>query len=165
MRRHALSDEQWSLVSELLPPPAATGRPRTDRRQIVEGILWIVHTGTPWRDLPERFGPWQTVYHCFNGWSRDGTWDRILEALQIRLDAQGRIDWELWCVDGSNIRASRAAAGGGEKGGLANPETTHWAARAADSEPNSTWLRTAQACLWPSKSPPGNAMNPPSSKR
>ena len=91
MRRHALSDEQWLLISEFLPAPAKTGRPRSDSRRVVDGILWVVRTGAPWRDLPERFGPWQTVYHWFNAWSRDGTWDRILEALQMRLDADGHI--------------------------------------------------------------------------
>ena len=165
MRRHALSDEQWSLIAPLLPAPASTGRPRSDGRRLVEGILWVVRTGAPWRDLPGRFGPWQTVYHWFNAWTRDGTWDRILEALQMRLDAEGRIDWDLWCVDGSNIRASRAAAGAGEKGGLANPETTLWAARAADTGANSTWLLMAKAYPWPSKSPRDNGTNPPSSRR
>ena len=164
MRRHALSDEQWSMISELLPPPARTGRPRRDVRRVIEGILWIVRTGAPWRDLPERFGPWQTVYHWFNAWSRDGTWDRILEALQRRLNAEGRIDWDLWCVDGTHIRATRAAAGAGKKGGLMSPATTHWAARAADSAPSSTWLLTARACPSPSKSPRGNDTNPPSSR-
>ena len=144
MRRHALSDEQWSLIEELLPCPASTGRPRSDMRQVLDGILWVVRTGAPWRDLPERFGPWQTVYHWFNCWGRDGTWDRILEALQMRLDAEGRIDWDLWCVDGSNIRASRAAAGAGEKGAVKNPQTTHWAARAADSVPSCIWLLTVE---------------------
>lgn len=148
------------MISDLLPGPASTGRPRSDVRCVVEGILWIVRTGAPWRDLPERFGPWQTVYHWFNAWSRDGTWDRILEALQIRLDAQGRIDWDLWCVDGTNIRASRAAAGAGEKGGPTNPETTLWAARAADSAPKSTWLLTARACPSPSRSRPDSGTSP-----
>jgi len=61
----------------------------------MHGILWILHTGAPWRDLPEVYGPWQSVYHWFNTWSKDGTFDRILETLQIRLDERGRIDWDL----------------------------------------------------------------------
>ena len=114
MRRHALTDEQWECIRPLLGEPAGRGRKRRDGRQIMDAILWIVRTGAPWRDLPSRFGPWQSAYHWFNRWSRDGTWDRILESLQLRLDAQGCIDWDLWCVDGSVIRASRAAAGAGE---------------------------------------------------
>jgi transposase len=146
MQRHALSDKHWEIIEPFVTKKKKTnaGRPPIERRQIVDGILWIVRTGAPWRDLPDRFGPWKTVYHWFNEWSKDGTWDRILEALQIRLDEAGRIDWDLWCVDGSNVRASRAASGGGEKGGLANPKTTRWAARAADSEANSTWLLTVE---------------------
>ena len=151
MKRHALTDEQWSVIEPMMPPAKSTGRPRSDLRKIVEAILWILRTGAPWRDLPERFGPWQTVYDWFNRWSKDGAWDRILEALQIRLDAEGHIDWEMWCVDGSNVRASRSAAGAGEKGGHKSPKTTRWAARAADSGPNSTWLLTVRACRLPSK--------------
>ena len=151
MRRHALTDEQWKALAGLFLAPKPRGRPPREARQMLEGILWIVRTGTPWRDLPERFGPWQTVYHWFNRWSRDGTWDRILEVLQMRLDAEGRIDWDLWCVDGSGIRASRAAAGAGKKGAPTSPKTTLWAARAVDSAQNSTWLLTVTACPWQSK--------------
>ena len=150
MRRHGLSDEQWAALAPLFPARCGRGRPRRESRQVIEGILWIVHTGAPWRDLPERFGPWRTVYHWFNRWTRDGTWDRVLETLQIKLDGQGRIDWELWCVDGSTIRASRAAAGAGKKGALENPKTTPWAAREVGLAPNSTWLLTATDC--PSRS-------------
>ncbi len=71
-------------------------------------IFWILKTGAPWRDLPERFGPWQTVYEHFSNWRREGTFQRILEALQIRLDREGKIDWDLWCVDGTQIRAALA---------------------------------------------------------
>ena len=117
MRRHELASEHWELLKEFLPKRAGTGRPRADLRAVLNGIFWIVRTGAPWRDLPQRYGPWKTVYHWFSQWRKDGTWDRILEQLQIRLDREGRIDWDLWCVDGSTIRASRAAAGGGEKGG------------------------------------------------
>ncbi len=70
-----------------------------------------MRTGAPWRDVPERFGPWQTVYHYFNEWRKQGVYDRIIEALQILLDANDQIDWDLWCVDGSSIRTSRAATG------------------------------------------------------
>ena len=165
MRRGELTDEQWELLKGLFPPRRAHGRPRCDLRQVLNGVFWVVRTGAPWRDLPARYGPWQSVYHWFNRWRGDGTWDRVLQQLQIRLDREGRIDWDLWCVDGSSIRASRAAAGAGKKGALQNPETTLWAAREADSAASCTWLLTAEACRSVSKSRPGSGMNRRASRR
>jgi transposase len=119
------------LVEEVLPTAVDKGRRRSDLRQVLKGVFWILRTGAPWRDLPERYGPWQTVYPWFNLWRQDGTWDRMLEQLQIRLDGEGRIDGDLWCVDGSSIRASRAAAGTGKirQGRLSAAQhhrTLHW---------------------------------------
>ncbi len=139
MRRYELSDREWALVTPHLPPPALTGRPRRSPRAIWNAILWVLRSGSPWRDLPERFGPWQTVFHRFNAWRRTGIFERVLQALQIRLDAEGHIDWDLFCVDGSNVRASRAAAGAGKKGDPRSPRTTHWVARAVDSGASSMW--------------------------
>jgi transposase len=150
MKRHELTDEQWNFIHPMMPPrKAKTGRPPSDSRQMLNGILWILRTGAPWRDLPERFGPWQTVYDHLRNWRRSGLYDRILQALQIRLDRQGEIDWDLWCIDGSSVRASRAAAGAPKKAAATTPtsrKTTLWAARAADSQASSTWLLTAEAC-------------------
>jgi transposase len=84
-------------------------------------MFWRLQTRAPWRDVPERYGPWQTIYARFNRDSKDGTFDRIVERLQCQLEARGRIDWDLWCVDGSVIRARRAAAGAGKKGDRKNP--------------------------------------------
>ena len=95
--------------------------------------------------LSERYGPWKTVYNRFNRWRKEGLFDRVLQRLQIRLDEQGRIDWDLWCVDGSSVRAHAAAAGGGKKGAPKSPKTTHWAAREAGLGPKSTWLLTVKA--------------------
>ena len=164
MRRHELTDEQWVLVEPVLPEQrlGGRGRPPRSNREMLNGMMWILRTGAPWRDLPERFGPWQSVYHYFNQWRKQGVFDRVLEALQIRLDAEGYIDWDLWCVDGSSIRASRAAAGASKKVAAAIPgsrKTTHWAARAADSGASSTWLLTARAFPSPSKSPRAKRTN------
>jgi transposase len=118
MRRYELSDQQWNRISSLFRQRSRlgkVGRPPCDHRPIVNGILSILHTGAPWRDLPERYGPWQTVFTRFNEWRRDGTWARIATSLLDELDDKGQIDHELWCIDGSVIRASRAAAGGGKK--------------------------------------------------
>lgn len=150
MRRHELSDEEWEAIAPLVPQRSgAMGRPSRRPREMVNAMLWILRTGAPWRDLPERFGPWQTAYHYFNQWRKAGVFDRILAALQIRLDAEGRIDWDLWCVDGSSIRATKAAAGASKKvPGTARKsrKITRWAARAADSGASCTWLLTARAC-------------------
>jgi transposase len=132
---------------------------------VLNAIFWLLRTGAPWRDLPERYGPWQTVYEWFNRWRSDGTWDRMLQALQICLDRQGRIDWDLWCVDGTTVRASRAAAGAGKKGAPKNPQTTLWAAQEADSARNCTSLQTAEACPLPSKRRPAKRTNRRNSKR
>ena len=148
MKRHELTDEQWALVEAHLPlSTARTGRPARDRRTLLNAIFWILCTGAPWRDLPERFGPWQTVYDHFRKWRKSGVFAGIIEALQIKLDRQGLIDWELWCVDGANVRAARAAAGADKKvssGIPTNPKTTLWAAAEAGLEPSSIWLLTAR---------------------
>ena len=103
MRRYELTDRQWARISGLFrhrTGPGTVGRPPSDLRRIVHGILWILHTGAPWRDLPERYGPWQTVFTRFNRWRRDGTWARIVTSLLDELDDEGRIDHDLWCIDG-----------------------------------------------------------------
>ncbi len=147
MKRHELMDEQWALIERLVPlSNACTGRPPRDRRILLNGIFWILHTGAPWRDLPERFGPWQTVYHHFAKWRREGVLAAIVEALQITLDERGLIDWNLWCIDGANVRAARAAAGANKKvstGTPTNRRTTLWAAPEAGLDRSSTWLLTA----------------------
>ncbi len=146
MKRHELMDEQWALIESMVPlSNACTGRPPRDRRILLNGIFWILHTGAPWRDLPERFGPWQTVYHHFAKWRREGIFAEIIEALQITLDERGLIDWDLWCIDGANVRSSRAAAGAGKKvstGIPTNRRTTLWAAAEAGLDRSSTWLLT-----------------------
>lgn len=87
------------------------GRPWKDHHTIINGILWVLHSGAPWRDLPERYGPWQTVYDRFNRWRKDGTWAQIVTRLLKHLERRGRIGRDLWCVDSTIIRATRAAAG------------------------------------------------------
>jgi transposase len=94
MRRHELTDEQWALVERHVPRSRArTGRPPSDPRPMLNGIFRVLHTGAPWRDLPERFGPWQTVYDHFSKWRKGGVFARVVEALQLKLDNAGLIDW------------------------------------------------------------------------
>jgi transposase len=155
MKRHEITDEQWKLIEPILPKrTATTGRKPRNPRQMLNAILWILRTGAPWRDLPERFGPWQSVYDYYRNWRNNGTFDQILQVLQIRLDREGKIDWDLWCIDGSSVRASRAAAGALKKVSTntpRNPKTMLWAAQEADSAANSTWLLTVEACPLRSK--------------
>lgn len=117
MRRHELTDEQFALMEPLLPRAKGAGHPWHPHRPLVNGLFWRLRTGAQWRDIPERYGPWQTIYDRFRRWVRDGTWDRILLALQLKLDEKGEIDWEQWALDGTSIRASRPAAGARKKGG------------------------------------------------
>jgi hypothetical protein len=85
---HALTDQQWTRISPLLPPQTpAVGRPPLDHRRILAGMLWIAGTGANWRDLPVEFGPWQTVYSRYRHWRRQGIWQRVLDALQIEESA------------------------------------------------------------------------------
>src|SRR3954452_3006963 len=119
MGRYELSDAQWARIAPLFPQqchPGSGGRPPCENRPLIVGILWVLHTGAPWRDLPECYGPWPTVFTRFNGWRRDGTWVRIVTSLLDELDDKGLIDHDLWCIDGTVIRASRAAAGAEKKG-------------------------------------------------
>jgi transposase len=98
-----------------LPATTTQTRRPVDDRPILNGIFWRLNTGAPWRDLPDRFGKWKTVHDRFSKLRKSGLLDRLLEALQLRLDQRGLIDFDLWCVDGSSIRASRAAAGASAK--------------------------------------------------
>ena len=84
---------------------------------MVNGILWILATGSQWRDLPKEYGKWKTVYERFRLWSRNGFWDQILERLLAGRQAKGQIDWELFSIDGSLVRSHKAAAGAAQKRG------------------------------------------------
>jgi transposase len=160
MARYELTDDEWNLLKGLFPSQQRGGK-WNDHRTTLNGMLWILRSGAPWRDLPDRYGKWKSVYHRFNRWRREGLFDRILKALQIRLDKQGKTDWDLWLVDGSNVRASRAAAGARKKGAkTSNPTTTRWAARGVDGDQSSTWLLTEKALCSPSPSPRGKRTNP-----
>jgi transposase len=114
-RRHELSDAQWEAVRGLLPGAKPTGRPPRPARDMLNGMMWILATGAPWRDMPERYGPWETVYSRFRHWTDGGVIDRVLARLQLKLDRDGYIDWEVVFIDGSSVRAAAAAAGAPKK--------------------------------------------------
>jgi transposase len=133
MKRHELSDEQWEGLSRRLPAQRPhTGRPGLDHRQVMNGILWVLKTGAPWRDLPGRYGKWQTVYSRFRRWQQAGVWERALSAVQQDADAQGEMDWTLHFVDGTVVRAHQHAAGA-KGGSIARPSASAGAGSAASS--------------------------------
>ncbi|MFC9948962.1 IS5 family transposase [Streptomyces pratensis] len=110
MGRGDLSDAEWERLRPFLPVSnGRCGRWR-DHRQVIDGILHRVRTGVHWRDLPERFGPWKTVYERHRLWSADGTWERLLQQVQAAADAEDEIDWDV-SVDSTIVRAHQHAAG------------------------------------------------------
>ncbi|MFD4764351.1 IS5 family transposase [Streptomyces sp. NPDC058439] len=110
MGRGDLTDAEWERLRPFLPVSnRRCGRWR-DHRQVIDGILHRVRTGVQWRDLPERFGPWKTVYERHRLWSADGTWERLLQQVQAEADAAGEIDWDI-SVDSTIVRAHQHAAG------------------------------------------------------
>ena len=138
MGRGDLTNEQWARLEPLLPKGKKPGRPpRWSKRQLIDGIRWRTRTGAPWRDVPARYGPWQTVYGLFRRWQRDGTWKQILSQLQAQADANGLITWDV-SIDTTITRAHQHGA---RKGGIGNaknragstssPPTTPWAALGA----------------------------------
>lgn len=109
--RDVISDEAWAFLAPLLPSSAGRrGGQWRDHRQVLEAIAWRFRTGSPWRDLPARFGPWQTVWKRHDRWSADGTYDRVITAAQAHADAGGQLDW-LVAIDSTIVRAHQHAAG------------------------------------------------------
>jgi transposase len=134
-QRFELTDEQWAKLRPALPPQkAATGRPAADHRRIINAILWVIRTGAPWRDLPERYGPIGTVTSRFYRWRKSGLWDRVFAQIQTQADGAGCIDWDIHFVDGTVVRAHQHAAGA--KGGT--PLRKRSATAGAASRPRST---------------------------
>lgn len=109
-RRFDLTDAQWAVLEPLLPKPVTGRPPKWSRRQLIDGIRWRVRVGSPWRDVPACYGPWQTVYGLFRRWQRDGTWTQVVSALQAAADTAGRIRWQV-SVDSTIVRAHQHAAG------------------------------------------------------
>jgi transposase len=103
-RRHAISDDQWERIKDLLPGrPGTPGRP-ADNRLFLDAVLWIGKTGAPWRDLPERFGDWNKTFRRFDRWAKRGVWKVVFDALQDP-------DLEWLILDSTVVRAHPHAAG------------------------------------------------------
>lgn len=114
-RRYELTDEEWDLVSKVLPKGKSgegkRGRPREDERKLLNGLFWILRSGAPWRDLPDRYGPYSTVYTRFRQWLKDGTFTRIIEQLQVDFELEDLLEDSEWELDSSIARAHKCAAG------------------------------------------------------
>ena len=133
-----MSDEEWAFHERfILAVRAPNGRKPMNHRLVLDGIFWIARTGSPWRDLPEEFGKWSSVYRQFRRWTLTGLWEQVMEALnesRIVPDA-------LQMIDSTVIRAHHQAAGA--KGGLRDRVSV---VQGVVSRPRSTSASTAQAC-------------------
>lgn len=108
--RHDLTDAEWLLLEPLMPAHPPRGHRWADHRTVINGILWRTRTGSPWRDLPECYGRWETVYGRHRRWSIDGTWERILDRLRAGCDEAEGEEWTT-SVDSTVNRAHQHAAG------------------------------------------------------
>jgi transposase len=115
MRRYELSKEQYELIEDLLPMNGNRGGQWKNHRELLNGMFWVLYSGAQWREMPERYGSWKTVYDRFRRWSRDGTIEKMLSRLHLRLDENGYIDMSEAFIDSTIIRASRSAAGAKKK--------------------------------------------------
>ena len=137
-QRHAISDADWDRIKDLLPGrPGQTGWLAADNRRFIDAILWIAKTGVPWRDLPKRFGKWNSVWKRFDRWAWKGTWRGVLDAL-----ADPDLEWLI--LDSTVIRAHPCAAGASKK--VAVRKRKHWAAVAAVSGPRFMRQSAAWVC-------------------
>lgn len=111
MRRYEIRDDQWEKIKDLLLPERKPqgGRPPKDHRHMLNAMLWIAHTGASWRDLPDYYGSWSSVYSRFRRWQIAGIWDKILEHVSIEPD------WESVMIDATIVRVHQH--GSGAKGG------------------------------------------------
>jgi putative transposase len=105
MRRYEIKDYEWIRLEPLLPGKVGdVGRSAADNRLFINAVLWVARSGAPWRDLPERFGNWNSVYQRFRRWSKKGVWQQVFEGLQ-----EPDLDWLL--LDSTTVRAHQHAAG------------------------------------------------------
>ena len=109
MSRDVITDEVWELIRDVFPPARTRGRPPVDRRTVVEATAWRFRTGSAWRDLPDRFGSWNTIYKNFNRWSEQGVWARVLEKVQSLTHQRGELDW-VASIDSTIVRVHQHGA-------------------------------------------------------
>ena len=125
-----LKDEQWAIVKALLPKPSVRadgrGRPRVEDREIMNGILWIMRTGASWRDLPDRYPPYQTCHRRFQEWVRAGVFEKVLRALVKDVKERGKLDLTECFIDGSFVIAKKGVAGWEKPSGARVQSSWQW---------------------------------------
>jgi transposase len=141
-----MTDDQWERIRDVLPDQRTGPASKLGDRSFIDAVLYRTRTGIPWRDLPERFGPWKSVYNRFDNWASNGVWERVFKALRGDSEAEGSI------VDGSVVRAHQDSAGG--KGGS---RETLLAALEEAFQPKSTRSSTLMVVRSTSRSRKGNA--------
>ncbi|BDZ39326.1 transposase [Microbacterium suwonense] len=109
MSRDVISDEAWAVIGPLFPHAKVTGRPPEDRRTVVEATAWRFRTGAPWRDVPERFGNWNTIYKNFNRWVDAAVCAKVLEKTQSLAQQAGDLDWGT-SIDSTIVRVHQHGA-------------------------------------------------------
>ena len=135
MIRGLMTDDEWAYFEPFLIRRG--GRPPRNHRRVLDAVFWLMRTGAPWRDLPEGFGNWNSIFRQFRRWADSGVWDVILEGLA----GSGVSDAALQMIDATIIRAHHCAAGG--KGG---PSATRSVVRVAASQPKSTPAPMPRVC-------------------
>lgn len=113
MARYEMTDQEWERIAPLLPPTRSgkRGHPFRDHRPVINAILWILRSGAPWEDLPDRYPPRSTCNDRLRRWQADGTWDRVLQQLQAQADQNRNIIWVDDALDATIVRAHQHAAG------------------------------------------------------
>ena len=128
-----LTNEQWEVVETILPAdavrPDGRGRPWSDRRKVLNGVLWILRTGAPWKDLPPRYGAYQTVHRRFQNWVDSGAIEKVLLALAQHLRDSGGLDLKECFVDGTFVPAKKGGDLSGKPSGARAPRS--WALQTA----------------------------------
>src|SRR4051794_219879 len=146
--RHELTDTAWARIEPLLPATGGRGGRWRDHRQVINAILWQAKTGVPWRDPPERYGPWKTAHERLRKWTADGTWERILAEGGVKGDAVGAGGWT-FSVDSSSVRAHQHAAGARKKGLQRTGRGPRRRRRGARAVPRWADLQAAPGRRWP----------------
>lgn len=111
-RQHELTDTQWDKIKLLLPPEKPkTGRTNHDHWTLLNGLIWRAKTGAPWRDLPEGYGKWKTMYSRWLRWRDAGVWQQVWEALLQNTEQEEEVDWAIHFIDSTMVRVHQHAAG------------------------------------------------------
>lgn len=125
-----LTNEQWAVVEPLLPKPVkradGKGRPRVDNRAILNGILWVMRTGAPWHDMPNRYPPYQTCHRRFQEWVRAGTFEGVLRKLVEDVKERGDLDLTECFIDGTFVMAKKGAQGWEKPSGAKVQSSWQW---------------------------------------